>query len=116
MKHEEDNLQSVCVRWFGLQYPAYAMMLAHIPNGGARNPVEGAKFKRMGVRAGMPDLVLFVPASGAHGLAVELKARGGRLSAAQKSYAEAFPRFGWRHAVCRSLEEFVEVVTKYMNG
>ena len=31
----------------------------HVPNGGYRSRSEGAKFKAMGVRAGVPDLILF---------------------------------------------------------
>ena len=33
-------------------------LLVHIPNGGARSAVEGAIFKRMGVKAGIPDVLL----------------------------------------------------------
>ena len=35
--------------------------LIHIPNGGSRNVIEAAKFKKMGVKAGVPDLQLLVP-------------------------------------------------------
>ena len=29
----------------------------HVPNGGSRNAAEGARFKAIGVKAGVPDLV-----------------------------------------------------------
>lgn len=32
--------------------------LIHVPNGGARSKVEGAIFKAMGVKAGVPDILL----------------------------------------------------------
>lgn len=35
-----------------------ADLLVHVPNGGARSPIEGAAFKRMGVKAGIPDVLL----------------------------------------------------------
>lgn len=31
----------------------------HVPNGGSRNAAEGARFKQIGVKAGIPDLVFF---------------------------------------------------------
>lgn len=31
----------------------------HVPNGGARNAAEGSRFKQIGVKAGIPDLVFF---------------------------------------------------------
>ncbi len=34
--------------------------LFHIPNGGSRNIIEAAKFKKLGVKAGVPDLQLIV--------------------------------------------------------
>jgi len=52
----------------------------HPPNGGFRTPWEGAAFKRMGVRPGVPDLIL-VHDGRVHGL--ELKAKGGRSTEAQ---------------------------------
>ena len=45
----------------------------HCPNGGSRPPREAAAFKRMGVRAGVPDLIL-VHEGRVFGL--ELKAKG----------------------------------------
>lgn len=52
----------------------------HPPNGGYRHPREAAAFKRMGVRAGVPDLILLHEGR-LH--ALELKAPGGRSSVAQ---------------------------------
>lgn len=38
-------------------YPALKWLM-HIPNGGKRNISEAAKFKKMGVKAGVADLLL----------------------------------------------------------
>ncbi len=40
-----------------------ACWLAHIPNGGARSKAEAGILKAMGVKAGMPDLVLPIATS-----------------------------------------------------
>ena len=59
-------------------------MLFHIPNGGARSKAEGAIFKAMGVKSGVPDLFLPVPmelvrddgySAMSSGLFIEMKAR-----------------------------------------
>lgn len=57
--------------------------LHHSPNGGERPSkisskgkrysTEGNKLKEMGTKAGFPDLFLFVPMCGYHGLFIELK-------------------------------------------
>jgi len=54
----------------------------HTPNGGARSPIEGKRFKEMGVKAGIHDL-LFLQLGRLFGL--ELKAIGGSLSEAQRT-------------------------------
>lgn len=63
MRHIEENMQIACARWFGLQYPRYAQLLHHSPNGGRRNYIEAARFKAMGTKAGFPDFVLFHPST-----------------------------------------------------
>ena len=115
MKHDEENLQCACVRWFDLQYPRFSLLLHHSPNGGFRNKLEAVRFKRMGVRAGFPDLILLVPRGGCPFLGIELKTDKGRQSTAQKAYQEAFIAIGARYEVVRSIEEFMNVVKSYLN-
>jgi len=37
------------------------LLYTHVPNGGLRNPVEASKLKRMGVKPGVPDYLIFEP-------------------------------------------------------
>jgi hypothetical protein len=62
----------------------------HIPNGGWRTKVEAAKFARMGVRAGVLDLLLIDPAAKYYWL--ELKTKSGRLTEEQLAFCEALNR------------------------
>lgn len=116
MRHEEDRLQTACVRWFGLAHPKLALLLHHSPNEGLlpRTARDGAKRKAMGVRAGFPDLVLLVPNTLHHYLCVELKSHAGRQSASQRAYQEAVERAGGMYAVIRSLEGFIETINEYL--
>ena len=49
-----------------------AFTFFHVPNGGYRTAAEGSIFKQMGVRAGVPDLVIMI--KGGKTVFIELKA------------------------------------------
>lgn len=114
MRHLEDNLQKSIVRWFDLQYPKLKLRLHHSPNGGKRNAIEAAKFKQMGVRAGFPDLLLLVPNRFYPFLGVEIKTKTGRQSEHQKEYQREFESIGAKYVICRSLDDFIKVITNYL--
>ena len=56
----------------------------HTPNGEIRDPRAAAKLKAMGVRPGVPDVLLVGP--GGLLRCLELKASGGRLSEEQETF------------------------------
>lgn len=115
MRHLEDSLQKSCVNWFSYQYHEYAKLLHHSPNGGKRNAIEAAKFKAMGVRAGFPDLILCIARHGYHGLFIELKTATGKQSDNQKYYQYILEEQGYKYVVIRSIEEFKNEISKYLN-
>lgn len=63
----------------------FPLKFSHPANEG-RSAAEGAKYKRMGVLAGMPDLICWWPGliRYGHGM-IEIKAPGGKLSVPQKT-------------------------------
>lgn len=115
MKHEEENLQIACVRWFSLQYQSLSTLLHHSPNGGVRNKVEAARFKAMGTRAGFPDLFLSIPNAQYHGLYIEMKTAKGTQSKSQRIFQQRVEAIGYRYAVVRSFDQFVSEVREYLN-
>jgi len=116
MQYEEHKIQKGFIEWFQYQYPQYAPFLFAIPNGGKRSKVEAKKFKAEGVRKGIPDLFLSVPAGVCHGLYIETKTPKGSTTKEQKFYLEEFFKKGYRTAVCRSLDEFMDEVNRYLKG
>jgi|SRR5579862_3876897 len=79
---KEDQEQIVVATWLSKNnIPFY-----HIPNGGRRNMLEAIKFKRMGVKAGIPDICVPVARKGYHGLYCELKRRSGGVISEQQAY------------------------------
>lgn len=112
----EDRIQTECIRWFGLQYPSISRLLHHSPNGGRRDYLEAVKFKRMGVRAGFPDLFLYVPRKGYHGLAIELKTDTGKQQKTQKEMQLFLEGQGYKYLVVRSVESFIAEVNGYLRA
>lgn len=114
MRHNEDNLQIACVSWFSLQYPSIARLLHHSPNGGKRNAREAARFKRMGVRAGFPDLILLLPSKQYSFLCIELKTKTGKQTDYQKEWQALAESNGSKYIVCRSFDEFQTAIKQYL--
>lgn len=112
----EERLQAGCITWFGMQYPQYARLLHHSPNGGFRTSVEAAKFKAMGTRAGFPDLFLALPMGTSHGLFIEMKIKGGKLSEKQKEMLSLLQAQGYTCEVCYSFSDFEKCITKYIRN
>lgn len=114
MYREEEQLQRCCVNQFKWRYSRYFRLLTHPANEGTADPKRGARLKAMGVQAGVPDLLLFVARGGYHGLAIEMKSRKGKLEKVQKEYLGMLEEQGWKTAVCRSLEEFLDIIHEYL--
>jgi hypothetical protein len=75
-----------------------AELLVHVPNGGARSASEGGRFKAMGVKPGVPDLLLPVRTSEYGAGWWELKHGRGRLEESQLT----------RHAILRASGHYVQ--------
>ena len=113
-KHLEDQLQENCIKWFDLQHPLY--ILHHSPNGGRRTKFEGALFKRLGCRAGFPDLILLFGNDDYNGLLIELKTDKGIQSQSQKAFEKKVKLTKYKYVICRSLTEFIAEITNYINN
>lgn len=114
MRNEESRIQKACVKWFRLQYPRYARLLFAVPNGGARSAVTGSILKTEGVVAGVSDLILLIPSGRYHALCIEMKATNGRQQDSQKIWEKEVSKRGYKYVVCRSVEEFIEVINSYI--
>lgn len=89
-------------------------LIFHVPNGGKRNASEGAKFKKLGVKAGVPDLFLPIAKDGYHGLFIEMKYGKGTTSKEQKTWLKELDNQGYLCRVCNGAEEAVQVILGYI--
>ena len=86
----------------------------HVPNGGKRNAREGAKFKRMGVKAGVPDCIIINSTKeGDVGMAIELKVGKNTRSNAQTDWLLDLHTNGWVVATCYSLSSVEKLLQRY---
>lgn len=118
MRHIEDTEQIHLFDWAAMQSGKYPELLSlfHIPNGGKRDAREAARFKRMGVRAGVPDMFLPVPRGKYHGLFIELKAKGGKVSKNQTEWLKILAESGYAACVCFGFDEARRDIINYLEG
>lgn len=114
----EADEQTAVVAWARSQMWKYPMLdlLFHVPNGGSRNIAEAVHLKRMGVRAGIPDLCLPYPSAGYHSLWIEMKAAKGRPTALQRETMAKLNEYGHLAIVCHGAGEAIEAIKRYLQG
>ena len=114
----EDEEQIYLFSWAELmmdQHPELRLM-HHIPNGGKRSKSEAARFKAMGVKAGVSDIFLPCARCGWHGLYIELKAMDGKPTAEQLQFLENVTAQGYCGVICYGAEQAIKVILRYLAG
>ena len=113
----EEQEQAAVFEWVTLmrnQYPELDLLF-HIPNGGLRSKPEAVRFKKIGVKPGVPDLFLPVARGGWHGLFVEMKRqKGGRISEDQAAWINALEAEHYCAVVCAGAEEACDTIMQYL--
>jgi hypothetical protein len=100
-RNAEGRLQIAIVEY--VRWVAPDVIIFHPANGGWRTRAEAARFKAMGVLAGVLDLVLLLPGGGV--AFWEVKAPRGRLSEDQDAMIRWLEDNGHCWAVVRSIED-----------
>lgn len=126
----EDDHQVALMKWAAIRrlpringvlpHSVLADYLIHVPNGGSRNKAEAAKFKRMGVKAGVSDLLLAIPTANHHGLWVEMKAPytsskdKNYPSPEQRDWINKMNNAGYRAVVCWGWHQAQDEIEQYI--
>ena len=94
------------------------LVSTHVANERVCTSRYGALLKKMGLQAGVPDFIVFSPGKKHAILLLELKTVKGRLSEAQKAFAERIkkncPQIKW--ACAYGFDEAVEIIERYIDG
>ena len=122
----EDELQKAVAKYLD-HHPATKGHWFHPPNGSFYGgtyrvrAMRGAKMKAMGVKAGVPDVIIVRPpdnlgialsGSDVVAVAIELKVGRNKPTPAQVKWHDTLRACGWRVEVCYSFEEVKKVVTE----
>lgn len=117
----ENDLQRAVAKVLDL----HGMTWFHPPMEGFRNPRTGAHMKAKGMKAGVPDCLIFDPecmlsvskrngfGDRLCGLALELKVGRNKPTPAQLDWQYKLGKAGWRVEVCRSLDEVIAVLRDF---
>jgi VRR-NUC domain len=111
----EVQIQKAFLDWLQLAHKDYYEVAFHIPNGGLRNPIEAAKFKRLGVKPGVPDLFIGKPNSGYAGMFIEFKTKKGTLTDYQVDFLNRLVKTGYCCAVVHSIEQAMDAFKWYFD-
>jgi len=96
----EADEQRTLAQWLDM----LGVLWCAVPNGGARRKVEAKILVGLGVKVGVPDILIFDPPParpGRCGAAIELKRIGeARPGPGQQEWLDALERRGWAAALC----------------
>jgi hypothetical protein len=124
----EDDEQMAVIEWASkfvyFDGEPLSEFINHSPNGGKRETKtdaagktycpEGIRLKKMGTKKGFPDLELFIPCGGYFGLYIEMKVKGGSVSAEQRAIHKRMAKMGYYTAVCFGSVETIDLIKKYI--
>jgi len=102
MNRPEEQLQRAVVMLLQIYESRGLLAFCAVPNGGWRSKAEAGAFVALGVRRGVPDLLVWA-LGGCFG--VELKSAKGGLSVEQVAWRNTLASLGHRVYVCRSVED-----------
>jgi hypothetical protein len=103
-RHHEDDLQRQVCQFLDVALHPYATYFA-VPNGGKRHAREAARMKGLGLRAGVPDIVVI---SNGYAIFIELKSKRGVMSAAQKEMQRLLEYCACPVLLCRTVADVEE--------
>lgn len=117
----EDAHCIALMQWAALSGIKELKWLTHIPNGGARDKREGAKFKAMGVKRGIPDYILPLPVQTSFGEAwaglwLEIKVGKNYPTDDQVAWHQYLNGVGYKCYVCYGWEEARDKLLAYINS
>lgn len=114
MPPEEDDQIALAQILDQTLYNGRQLKWIHCPNEGNRKPQYTAKLRRMGLKPGFPDVIIFDSPPNYPSLkggVIELKRKkGGVISEAQQDWVEYFRTNGWDAWICKGLDEAIDIL------
>ena len=93
-EHQEQRAVFDWLNAMSHRYPTLNLAFA-IPNGAHKTPAMAAKFRREGLKSGVPDIFIPIPRNQWHGLFIEMKIKGNKPTDNQKRWAQGLMQMGY---------------------
>ena len=111
----EAALQAACIEYLRIKEKQGKLRFIAPMAEGSKSPKRAGWAKKMGLQAGVPDLVIIYPGTIDSGFYtqvafVELKAKGGKLTAPQREWQAWCQNHNIEHHVIFSLDELVRII------
>ena len=115
-KYTEDAEQQAVIRWAAFQSGGWPELenLYHVPNEGKRGKKAAGMAKALGLKAGVPDLILDYPKGIYHGLRIEMKVLPNRPTQSQLEWLNRMQDAGYFTAICYDSESAIALITAYI--
>jgi len=113
-RHLEESIQKQIVLWCKQHDNPKFHGIFHVPNGDFRDKRTAIKLKKMGVKAGIPDLML--PLENGKVFWLELKTKKGKLSAVQKVVIAKLKKKGHLVEVAFGYDQAVEILERVISS
>jgi hypothetical protein len=131
---EEEQHQVAFVQWFRAQYPRYADLLTIASFGENVGARRMGRLKQMGLTAGYPDLVLYLPKRTEHyrysrfgrpeewtvefiaGLFIEMKSKDGIIGNHQHEIHEKLRKYHYKVEVAYNWDEAKLIISEYFRN
>ena len=91
------------------------LIWCHVANERKTTHRQGHRLKRKGVKAGVPDCLIFNPKGKYNGLAIELKIAPNKPTEKQMEWLTNLRVKGWYTCVCYSIGDVIKVVDEYLS-
>jgi len=111
MKYLEAEYQKQVVHYIRT-YKPNVLFTASIQEN-ANTVQKGVRRKLLGYNSGTPDIQIFEPRGGYHGLFIEMKIKGGTVSPNQKAFIANLEERGYKVVVCFSPRQAIEEIMNY---
>ena len=112
----EHDEQAAVITWAAFnegRYPELQLLYA-IPNAGKRSIGAARYMQAEGMKSGIPDLCLCCARHGYHGLYIEMKVRGGKLTDNQKRYITLLQEQDYLAIVAWGADEAIKIIEEYL--
>lgn len=111
-KGKEHNFQKTIAKYLDLRLRK--CQWCHVPNEGIRTARTGAHLKKQGMKAGMLDILIFLPSNGKNGFAIELKTNYNKPTNTQTEWIESFRKMNWKAEWYNDLDECIKAIDNYL--